>query len=1189
MKRSPYQGIRMLLITLCTMLFSNMVLAQKPGSTLSNPINIGTLSPGVPYYDTQNNSPGNGFGNEMGYPNDDIYHKFTLSKADTVNLSHCGSGFDSFLYLLDAAGNIITSNDDNGPLCQGLDASIVMYLNAGTYYAVSEGWTTFTGTIALTINIHGKKEEIISDFSNQVTTITSNLELSRVPYGLLRDLAFEQTELDNFNGTILVDSNLTTATSLNAIYQTLQSAKVTSNAFSFPKASTLDSLNNVNRQPGKIILSGLYFKYSQFKANAVQNNLIKINNNKIYDVYTNGVWQNAYDVKNAFAFSPSIEEYSGKAQQFLIPVSTWIGNDMAAVASIQLDPGDGSGYRTIIPGQPVSANYANTGSKTLILKLNLQNNTVLYSHSKINIIPSLLDSYPGLVQLPITATEPFAGKYASGTITIKYANADHQLRNPLIVAEGFDTGIILSPDNEYGDVNYDNFVKNVQRSTALNNVLYGQNTTYDIVYVDWKDGTDNIKKNALLLKDVIRKVNAMKALSGSTSKNVIIGMSMGGLISRWALKDMENKSENHQTKLFVSYDTPHQGANVPLGYQFMANHIQSLYLRSPAGQVNEYLSFAGLSSSVTKTLRLASRPAPRQMLINYVNPHNIIDNSVHVHWQEELRLMGYPKGYPGAPIRNIAISNAVECGTLQPAAANSTLLRYTGKGNTNFLGDIAAHFAAPFVTFAAGKPQFLLGVIPGKNSLFFNIEINTTANGGGNLVYYNKITYQKKILWLIPINVDITKASNFAPSGALPYDSYPGGAFDTQWDPAGNLAESGFLGRYNISVSHQRRFNFVPSVSALDIGSGNVPLSNADYTAKYIGSVPLIAPKTSPFANFITARELNEGHTSMSEPTGVWLKTELSGTAANAVNCSYLCDNTLQISGSYNVCTAENYSITGIPPGMQVSWSVSDGIQIITTKDNGYTISVVPKGNGIDYHTIYATVSGACGVRNLHLTIRTEPTEWPVYGNTNSPIRFDFGGSTLYGNYSHYPGSSNETFEVYPEDAHFIVSGSGYFELEAPSGASGTYYVTITTMSQCGKAISTTGTANLDRGSWRDPYAFSSLTATNSADEAHNAIGPFKYFPNPINDRLTIKREEIVGMASTEGFASQASQKNNTPKKDKFETRLYDQNMKIVAKQEGNEQVNDITLETSHLQNGTYFLHVIHKNKLYKKQVIVKR
>lgn len=108
-----------------------------------------------------------------------------------------------------------------------------------------------------------------------------------MPYGLLKDFALEQTDLGDYGGLNLVDSNKIDLGSFNAIYQTLQSAKVNGSAYSFMPVSTLNQINFNQRTPGSIILSGLYFKYSEFTSNAVANNLVSIQDSFIYNVACN--------------------------------------------------------------------------------------------------------------------------------------------------------------------------------------------------------------------------------------------------------------------------------------------------------------------------------------------------------------------------------------------------------------------------------------------------------------------------------------------------------------------------------------------------------------------------------------------------------------------------------------------------------------------------------------------------------------------------------------------------------------------------------------------------------------------------------------------------------------------------------------------------------------------------------------
>ena len=121
-----------------------------PGTTLATAIDAGTLS--TPFTDTQNNSSSGCFQNLMGQPSNEIYYKLTLNASAEVSLSHCGTAFDTYMHLLDANGTEIASNDDNGPLCAGLQSSIKKILNPGTYYVVSEGYGYYSGDIITSLS-----------------------------------------------------------------------------------------------------------------------------------------------------------------------------------------------------------------------------------------------------------------------------------------------------------------------------------------------------------------------------------------------------------------------------------------------------------------------------------------------------------------------------------------------------------------------------------------------------------------------------------------------------------------------------------------------------------------------------------------------------------------------------------------------------------------------------------------------------------------------------------------------------------------------------------------------------------------------------------------------------------------------------------------------------------------------------
>jgi len=89
-----------------------------------------------------------------------------------------------------------------------------------------------------------------------------------------------------------------------------------------------------------------------------------------------------------------------------------------------------------------------------------------------------------------------------------------------------------------------------------------------------KGGADYVERNALGLVSFIQETNEKLQTNGSTEKLVVMGSSMGGVISRYALAYMEKKQAetgneiwNHNTKIWVSMDAPHLGANIPIGIQ----------------------------------------------------------------------------------------------------------------------------------------------------------------------------------------------------------------------------------------------------------------------------------------------------------------------------------------------------------------------------------------------------------------------------------------------------------------------------------------------------------------------------------------------------------------------------------------------------------------------------------------------
>ena len=835
-------------------------------------------------------------------------------------------------------------------------------------------------------NMATAQQEISTAYATQATNMFAPLDKNRIPHKVLLDYGFEYTNLKAFNGT-LTDSTVVDVPTLKHIYNTLFSSRVTSATTGFINPNNFESNWKTNRIAGTITLSGLYYKYNAFINDAI--NLGKVNyvNNQFQDKFVGGVWQNPYQEFQAFAMAPAITKYEGLSFTVKIPSTIFYSNYQSLVQSIQIDFGNGAGYITVPFNQNVTVNYATEGVKTWKYKLNLTNGTSLLSQSKIDVKQGVTTIPWGTSTVStsamaatsvasstiyshnITATKNYNGAFGTVKLTIDDTNNDG-IRKPLIVAEGFDAGIILAPEMANGMNTYSQFKNSTyDGGFELRNLIYNSNKQYDIIYVDWNNGVDFLQKNAFALEAVIAWVNSVKI---GTEKNVVLGQSMGGVIARYALADMEQSSLDHKTRLFVSHDAPQQGANIPVSVQYMFRHVTNLFNRYSAPYGTQVIDVPFLENSIL------DQPATKQMLMNWVNGFSNIDNTISSGFYTELKGKGInPTVNFGYPIncRNIALSNGAECGITQGFNAGDDLLSYNLSGKLPFLQNLLVPLAGFLGYTAYQDPNILaigfVGLLPGSSR--YNVEFNAKSipYGTGNQIYKGRISYTKKLFkifgWAPTITVNITNAQKDQPAGVLPIDHYAGGRYDTTLFTAGATLPAGIYIR--------DRFNFIPTTSALDIGKGNVPLNDSDFKMAYVGATPPIAPKNSPFANFSTDFEKfnpnasNKTHISFNSRNGEWLAKELN-IAPITTNCSYMCAST-QITGADLICTSATY--TAPSGGTFNNWTITQGSSLVTLTGNGtpnVTLTALPDASGAVTLSLTMGDGGAkCGNITLTKTI----------------------------------------------------------------------------------------------------------------------------------------------------------------------------------------------------------------------------
>ncbi len=741
-----------------------------------------------------------------------------------------------------------------------------------------------------------------------------HLDKTKVPTGLLLDYAFDLVDFDRYDGSALTDSNYVERTTFECLLRSIRSSAVGTKPFG-DVGSIMDEMSRNNGNTLNVGL--LLFKYNYIREDALDNNLIIYENDQVYDSYgSDGKWRNPYAEKYVIGFSSYNFASFSSVTSFSFPSDFIFSN--AGIVKMEFDPGDGSGYRRISAGSTVSASYQE-GAAELKMRVTLEDGEVLTCHSrlicdpegiKLEGLPSIDDDacIPGKVE---SFSHTSGGAVISARASVFYAesNSSQSIKKPFVVVEGFDPvdlctvgeqlGISLKSASSTGY--YDSGFTTAR--SYYSGVLYSDSgiaDIYDVIYVDWMNSEADIRDNARLLMKIIDWVNAEKITAGSDEPNIVLGESMGGLVARYALRTMELEGRPHETAAYISHDSPHLGAHVPLGALYGIYGLMQYYYNGGLGF--DIMKMVLKTDSAAYALRkyLYSVSA-RQMLVNYVNSSGVLDNRVHEDWQNELNRLGFPAGDPGNSIMNLAVVNG---GVIDPPV-RKPYLTADGKVYTSGVTDLVSGLLSDFCAIFLGVKTNLWDKFPGKTTLSCHAEINPYFTSGTKIFDMN-IGYDKKILWLFKKHINMFSMTRYAPQSGLMYDGFPGSTYVyyPDEDALGGGNGHWLLGGYGYSVDmYDGQFMFIPTASALCFGKGQSVLSDGDYNQSFYAYPPKPLVEM-PFHGALMKQNASE-HIQRLSGMYDWILQQVS----------------IKIDGPSTPVTGDVYKLTDCP--YPVTWSSS--------------------------------------------------------------------------------------------------------------------------------------------------------------------------------------------------------------------------------------------------------------------------
>ncbi|MBL7887653.1 MAG: T9SS type A sorting domain-containing protein [Flavobacterium sp.] len=712
-----------------------------------------------------------------------------------------------------------------------------------------------------------------------------------------------------------LDPKTISAITFNQVYHEIQRADFSQ---SLPKYEIVKAEAQLGKASKQIPLSILIADFETIKNEAIEKGDVYLNSNSNFVLKPNA---NEVFEKHSLNLMSALVAKS-TSSTFILKEDFVFNTTNKIISNISIKA-ENSSWKKIIFGQPFQLLANASGKQIIDYRIEFTNHEVVEQSFEVEINPEstteINRNSTALVSNAITAITATIGYQGFGETETFLGQGEYELfldtttgvlDKPIFLVDGFDPGDSRNSTAIYQSLNYgtgQNLADDLRAQgfdvIILNFPVYTRLNTTTIV----DGGADFIQRNAFILVELINQINAQKV---GSEENVVIGPSMGGLISRYALRYMEMNSLDHQTRLYISFDSPHLGANVPIGFQHLFNYMAY----GPLGNAQVQPIVDGLIKS----------PAARQMLIDHFEGHlqsgsafefNTISASLvptgapnyRDAFQNELNTMGFPTA-----VRNVSISNGA------------------GNGTSNYTPD----FEVMNHTFNVTTSQRAI----------INLRYTPAANQTNQVSRFRGQTFIIAAWFTIYESLANSKSPTYTDG----LDTAPGGRFDISSLQAG-LGTDPLLTEFfnNLNADY---FCFIPAWSSMAISSTTnlyAPIST-ETTPFVASSIPTVNENhvtvNSENLAFMLNEILNPVLNSQENTVlnSVWIKNPIANTLE--INSSYTIENaTISITDvlGKTIFSAKGQNINGT---LEIPVSLIKGIYLITiATENGSTTKKVIK------------------------------------------------------------------------------------------------------------------------------------------------------------------------------------------------------------------------------------------------------
>jgi hypothetical protein len=399
----------------------------------------------------------------------------------------------------------------------------------------------------------------------------------------------------------------------------------------------------------------LYAEYDKFVDSADAKGFVYWQNEQLYDSV--GRVTNPYELHRCIAsvFTRDSIGFADSNYTLNLKIPSELIQSYPPIDSILVNFNQGGGYQSINYNELIQESFTGFGDIDIIFKI-YKDTAEFTSFKKVKTYNKFLgetgeDDYKKI-------RFPGPGTGTSGTPTYPLPGYDavvflscpdnNTIKRPFIIVEGFDA------NNSLDHLDYEKYLK--ENANEMFKRLKENN--YDIIFLNFESGGHLITYNYSLLEDLLNRLNNDAMLGDiniDLESNIrVMGVSMGGLVSRYCIAKMEQNINNliddepHNVNMWFTVDSPHQGAYIPYGIRNTVGFHEKR-LKSEMDVCSRQKHIASYNS--------ATCPAAKQMLFPFGNAEpyeDKYDNPTEFYdfYNTDLAALDFPKTY-----FNFAITN----------------------------------------------------------------------------------------------------------------------------------------------------------------------------------------------------------------------------------------------------------------------------------------------------------------------------------------------------------------------------------------------------------------------------------------------------------------------------------------------------------------------------------------------------